>query len=252
MEQTWTSSVDWLPPVPTGAPALEEGQVHIWRLTHAAFREWVHRYLSLLSPAEHARADRYLQPSVRESFILTRGALRSLAGGYLSILPGEVPLVVGDGGKPHIDRQTLQGTIEFSASHAKGLSLFIFTRSQPVGIDVEYVDPAVEYSSIVRNFFASAEVSLIDSLEEGQQRSAFFALWNRKEALAKAIGSGIASGLVGVPLWGSQPLPGREVIATVGGSRWKVWNFLPGNGFSAAAAVQGEGWQTHYLDFCPQ
>jgi len=146
----------------------------------------------------------------------------------------------------------LEEIVHFNTSHTRGLSLYIFTRSRPVGIDVEEIHPAAEYTSIMQNFFPPVETRLIAALPEDQRRSAFYALWTQKESLAKAIGIGIASGLVGQALGGNERLPDAELITNVGGTRWRVWNFLPGPGFSAAAAVQENEWQVNYLDFCTQ
>ena len=68
-----------------------------------------------------------------------------------------------------------------------------------LGIDVEHINPAIDYFDIARNFFALSEVNAIAATPSSKQADLFFRLWTRKEAYLKATGRGITDGLVHQP-----------------------------------------------------
>ena len=124
-----------------------------------------------------------LSPDRREKALRLRGEsrLRSLAGGLLLrryIGPG--PYVIGARGKP-----SLPGGQAFSLSHSGRYCALAIGKGR-VGIDIERMDeanlPALEL--ILR------EDEQAGIRKENRLRD-FYTLWTRKEALAKAIGTGL-------------------------------------------------------------
>jgi 4'-phosphopantetheinyl transferase len=67
------------------------------------------------------------------------------------------------------------------------------SRCGNVGIDIERVRPAS--AEIVTRFFTSTEKAALASLSGADWLLAFYRCWTRKEALLKANGNGLFSGL---------------------------------------------------------
>lgn len=86
----------WLP-APAQLQATHD-EVHVWRVslheTHAT------KLQSLLDDDERMRAARFRFNEHRHRFIVARGALRSILGGYLETEPAALQFSYGDYGKP--------------------------------------------------------------------------------------------------------------------------------------------------------
>ena len=90
------------------------------------------------------------------------------------------------GGKPYFASRDLF----FSISHAKD-TVAVALSDTPVGIDIEFIDGRRDILSLSRRFFAPDEHNAIS--ESNSPLDDFFALWTKKEALAKITGEGLAA-----------------------------------------------------------
>jgi 4'-phosphopantetheinyl transferase len=91
--------------------------------------------LCILSFDEKTRADRYCFVRDRDRFIVSRGILRTILGGYLGVEPARMDFCFS-AEKPAL-RECYGGTeILFNLSHSGGVGLFAFARYVQVGIDV--------------------------------------------------------------------------------------------------------------------
>lgn len=91
------------------------------------------------------------------------------------------------GGKPYFALRDLF----FSISHAKD-TVAVALSDTPVGIDIEFIDERRDILSLSRRFFAPDEHKAL-SETAGSPLDDFFALWTKKEALAKITGEGLAA-----------------------------------------------------------
>ena len=91
------------------------------------------------------------------------------------------------GGKPYFASHDLF----FSISHAKD-TVAVALSDTPVGIDIEFIDERRDILSLSRRFFAPDEHKAL-SETAGSPLDDFFALWTKKEALAKITGEGLAA-----------------------------------------------------------
>jgi hypothetical protein len=110
---------------------------------------------------------------------------------------------------------------------------------------------------IAARCFSPREVATLHPLRDGLRESAFFALWTRKEALAKAEGKGLALPLSRFDVT-SAPGEPAMLLDTEGEplepTKWSLQELPPDPGYVAALAVEGKDsrlscWQ--YTDgFC--
>ncbi|MGL4996079.1 MAG: 4'-phosphopantetheinyl transferase family protein [Deefgea sp.] len=64
-----------------------------------------------------------------------------------------------------------------------------------VGIDIETIRPRKQLLAIAESYFELRETAWLASLSGDQQLRAFYTLWVAKEALLKALGTGLVGGL---------------------------------------------------------
>lgn len=89
----------------------------------------------------------------------------------------------------------------FSISHSRELCAVALS-SVNVGLDLEYIDESRNAEALSRRFFSPEEHSRL--CESRNKLEDFFALWTKKEALAKLSGEGLASICRGQIIDGSQ------------------------------------------------
>jgi 4'-phosphopantetheinyl transferase len=168
--------------------------VHVWyvfpdRVTDPAVLE---RSLTMMSPDERTRRDRFVFSKDRHQYLVSRGFVRTLLARYAGIRPEECVFVVNRYGKPALRRcGSAAPDLRFNLSHTNGLVALAVTAGREVGLDIEeHTRARVDVS--VRRFFSAAEISALEELPEADQRSRFFDYWTLKEAYVKARGLGLS------------------------------------------------------------
>lgn len=171
-----------------GDGRLRVGEVRVvWVWAVAPGAVWDACFGSL-SAGEQARALRMREGTARNEFVTGRAVLRVLLGQALGVAARKVPVRTGVHGKPEVDG------CPFSVAHARGLIGLAFSDAGAVGLDVERIDRTVEAMEIAEAHFAEAEVAALRGSDDAN--AAFFELWTRKEAAGKAVGVGLAAGLL--------------------------------------------------------
>ncbi|HEU4726932.1 MAG TPA: 4'-phosphopantetheinyl transferase superfamily protein [Kofleriaceae bacterium] len=175
---------------PPAELALAPGDAHVWRLPLAQPPAPLAVLARTLDPDEQARARRFHFERDRIAYTAARGALRTLAGRYLGVPPGELVFAYQAKGKPHLDPAA--SDLCFNVSHSGNFALLAFTRGSEIGVDVERRRPLDDLLSLARISFSAAEYATLCGLPPGHQTDAFFACWSRKEAFIKTTGEGVS------------------------------------------------------------
>ncbi|MGE7694261.1 4'-phosphopantetheinyl transferase family protein [Lysinibacillus sp. NPDC094177] len=98
----------------------------------------------------------------------------------------EIDFNIGLYGKPYVMR--LDG-IFFNISHTRDCVCCCLSTKHQIGIDVERIqNPPYE---IMRDFFHSNEIKMINSRKNDDRDNLFYEMWTRKEAYLKRKGIGI-------------------------------------------------------------
>jgi len=225
---------------------LGSDEVHVWRAALDQPPSQVQSFLHNLAADEQARAERFYFERDREHFIVARGVLRAILGGYLDRAPEELSFCYSAYGKPSLAGEFEGDAIRFSVSHSGGVALYAVTRGREAGIDIERIRSDLAVAEIAERFFSPREVAMLRTLPAEAQTQAFFCCWTRKEAYIKARGEGLS-----LPLdqFDVSLAPG-EPAAVLGtqrdpseASRWSLQELTPAPGFVAALAVAGHGWR---------
>ncbi|MDE0344075.1 MAG: 4'-phosphopantetheinyl transferase superfamily protein [Deltaproteobacteria bacterium] len=231
---------------------LTHDAVHVWRTAVEVAPARLARFRDVLAPDERARAARFLYEEDRRRYTVARGVLRTLLGRYLGMDPASFEFRYGAHGKPSLGETPVGRDVRFNLSHSYGLALHAFTVGREVGVDVERIRPSTDVTGVARHSFSPAEVDALMDLPAGRRREAFFNCWTRKEAFIKAHGEGIALGLsrFDVTLRPGEP---AELLRfdndPAKAARWSMCALDVSEGYKAALAVEGEGWQLRCWEY---
>jgi 4'-phosphopantetheinyl transferase len=233
------------PDAPAGRwkPALTAGGIDLWlaeldRATRLA------ELAATLTADERDRAARFRFPEHRDRFIAGRGLLRHLLAAYLNRPAAALRFAAGPHGKPALAGEAAEAGLRFNLSHSGGQALYAVAR-RDVGVDVERLDRVVNYAAILDRICAPYERALFQARPPGREREAFFACWTRKEAMAKALGGGLASGLCNLAVCFRDEMQpdGRTCWSDAAGQAWSVLNLPLGPDWSGALAAAGVDWR---------
>ncbi|MDQ6774342.1 MAG: 4'-phosphopantetheinyl transferase superfamily protein [Candidatus Dormibacteraeota bacterium] len=220
------------------APAA--GELHLWRAALDPTPDVLARLEASLTEDERARATRFRFPRDRARFAAGRGWLRELLAGYLDLAPEEIRIVAGTYGKPRLGAGPVW--LRFNASHSDGLAVFAVARNREVGVDVERIRPDFPIDEVAHHFYSAREQADLAALSEADRLRAAFAVWTRKEAYLKAVGTGLALSLDAFDV---TVRPGDPVrLHGHGGGaaqarRWSLHTVDLGPDYAAAVSVEG-------------
>lgn len=231
----------------TTPPPLAPATIHVWQVRIAPTPAQQAALLALLSDDERARANRYLVEPARQQFVVVRGVLRLLLAAYRHCTPHEIAFRFGAHGKPALAAEPL---LHFNVAHTHGIGLLAFSRTVPVGVDVEQERSEVAALDLAQRYFAPTEAAALHALPLSQQQSAFFACWTHKEACLKATGSTLATGLQQFVLRVPPPQP-PHLLATPPDqpppAAWTLANLPVAPGYHAAVASPSDNLLIHCL-----
>jgi len=189
----------------------------------------------LLSHDEWGRADKLRVVLDRQRFIASRGILRTLLGRYLALAPRELSFTYGTNGKPALSESGLH----FNLSHSRGRGMFAFSSVSPLGVDLELVRTLSDLPQVGATIFSPAEANVFEAIPPQYRPTAFFKCWTRKEALIKALGTGLSYPLDQFSVSFDEP---ARLLPTGGAgtelSRWRLYHLDPEPGYFAAIATQ--------------
>jgi 4'-phosphopantetheinyl transferase len=165
--------------------------VDVWHVMMPGAEMGIDR--SVLDGTELEHAARYRHQADRVRFLCTRVALRCLLGTRLGLKPSQVRFAIANRGKPEL--AAAYGELSFNVSHSGEHALIAISDSRTVGVDVERMDPAMDWRELLELVCTADEKRDLMAQPAPMQREHFFRCWTAKEALLKALGLGIAEGL---------------------------------------------------------
>jgi 4'-phosphopantetheinyl transferase len=233
----------WLaPPAELG---LSQAEIAIWRASLNCHPLAVSDFAATLTPDEKSRAASFRSPRDRDHFIVGRGILRELLGGYLRISPSEVRFGYGPRGKPALQASESISKIGFNMSHSADTAVYAFSSGRQVGVDVEQVRKDFEADEIANRYFSEAELNELSMLPPRLRTLAFFLCWTRKEAYIKARGEGLHIELKSFDV---TLTPGRQASFVRGvDSAWQVASFFVADDCPSALVYDGLECEVRYF-----
>ena len=142
----------------------------------------------ILSPAEHDRLAG-MHEGARPAFVTARSMLRTALGDYMGLMPSAVPLLQEGAGRVFIDGFDDSEPPFYSVSHTggaeDGIAAVAVAETCPIGIDIQQIDPAVNWRRVAERRFPDAEWAILSGMPDEEGRMLFFTLWAIKESFVK-------------------------------------------------------------------
>lgn len=200
-------------------PVLRPAELHLWLVpldSPLAATDPV------LTADEWLRAERFHHAIDRQRYIASHTALRNILAPYVPASPGSLRFIRGDFGKPSLAGSLLR----FNLSHSEDLMLLAITHGREVGVDLEAVRENLSFEMLSDHYFPPEDQWQLRITPEPQRRAKFFEIWTRAEAQLKARGLGLC-----------------ETLRFEDADRFSLQSFTPAEGFAAALAVEGKGFE---------
>lgn len=175
------------------ARELTASDVHILAVSLDVHAGRVAELDALLSTDERERARRFVFDRDRRRFVVCRGTLREILGGYLDAPPERLRFAYGAHGKPRLEGASQPPPLSFNLSHSHELAVYAVCLHADLGVDVEHLRPMPDAMALAARFLPGEE-ALLTSLAPEDRAGAFLQCWTRKEAAWKADGSGMFAG----------------------------------------------------------
>lgn len=145
---------------------------------------------SYITHDEKIRADKFHFTEDRDTYISCHGLLHSVLSRKIGKNPSELVFYYDKNHKPGL----VGNQLYFNLTHVRGAFAFVISKYFYAGIDMENTDRSINIMPIINTFFSNEERNYI--LGSGiNAQEVFSMLWTRKEALLKAIGTGIINNL---------------------------------------------------------
>jgi 4'-phosphopantetheinyl transferase len=168
--------------------SIEQSTLHLWRISIDSLLPSLNHLQKLLSIDEITRANRLIDVTRRQRFIITRASLRTILGQYLKVSPATVHFSYNQHGKPFLDSHP--NSLFFNLSHSEEKAVIAIATEKNVGIDLEKINYTLNYRSIADQYFTLKERLCLNRYPKARKQRAFYRLWTQKEALLKAAGTG--------------------------------------------------------------
>ncbi|MBV2156573.1 alpha/beta fold hydrolase [Kitasatospora sp. SUK 42] len=207
--------------------------------------------MSCLPASEQDRIGARAQPHRRRA-LCAHAALRILASAATTGTPPLPELAPDSRGKPTLrGRDGRPRRLRVSLSHAGAYAAVSLCAEGPVGVDIEAVDRLPDRERFARGIMSRAERDAWQAVPEHARDTEVIRAFTRKEAVLKALGTGLAGDLRQVatepgPTWGDQPVRLRRLPAAAGPlDDWTVLDLAAPPGLCGAVAVHAPAATVH-------
>lgn len=171
---------------------LSVHDIHIWQVSLTQSTDTA-QIIEALSLNEREKVKKFRSQQLKQSFLVTRFAVRYLLAKYLGLEPSALQFGQGEFGKPFLFNAP---ALAFNLSHSVDSLYLAVAGSGEVGIDIESANRKVNIDHLAARFFSPKEAAILTACHDLQRKQQlFFQLWTAKEAFVKGIGVGLQYGL---------------------------------------------------------
>lgn len=169
---------------------LLPSHIHVWDIDLDCRRYVLPSIYGLLSHEELDKIARLKTEELQLARSIAQGAVRRILSLYARCEPQALVFRAGVNGKPELSAPDVR--ILFNLTHSRQRAFLAVSRSIRVGIDAEYISPEIRVEQLAARFLWEKEASQLLALPAPERRAAFFVCWTRKEAVLKALGTGLS------------------------------------------------------------
>lgn len=170
----------------------EVGSVSIVHLDLTPHAEHEASAFLWLNEEERSRWRKFEHPGARRRFVLCRAALRSLLCDELLCSNDRLSFEKLEHGKPVALVNGSRAQVSFNVSHGGNHGLIAISPQGHLGVDVEERTPRRDFDRLIDAAFGPNEQYDLKLERARGGYRLFFKLWTIKEALIKALGTGLS------------------------------------------------------------
>jgi len=197
--------------------SIAPGEVQLWWASEQESAPLVESLRTLLDEDELQRAARFRVEAARRRFVTARAMLRLILARSTGIPPEQLTFAFGEHGKPRLET----GWPCFNLAHS-GDTVVVAVAGDHVGVDVEELRVLPNADRLARRICTPSELDNLGSLPEAERDPALLRLWTCKEAVLKALGSGIGGGLRSVEIDAGPGRPPKILRIQGKASTWSL------------------------------
>lgn len=185
------------------ATDLADDRIHVWLLRLHECADLHTSLMQLLTPDEHARADRFRFPVDQRRYVAARGTLRLLLAAYSGMAPDALafdytcvcgnPQCAMSRRKPVLRPGLVPVDLRFNISHSADVALFAVAMGREVGVDIEQVRPEIDWRALAEEALSPVDAAAVLERTGRDGLLAFYRCWTHKEAFLKALGRGLTT-----------------------------------------------------------
>jgi 4'-phosphopantetheinyl transferase len=194
-----------------------------------------------LSQDELLRARSFATAELRNRWVRARAGMRHILASRLDVPAGALSFAVGPQGKPSLAK--IDCPFFFNLSHSEDLAVLAISEAT-LGVDIERIGGLHE--GVAEAFFSADENRALAAMPSEDRVRAFYRCWTAKEAVLKALGTGLLSEgksfTVGFDTGDTLQLLQADWQETTI-EDWCLAGFDPLPGFTGAVAVKAGGVQ---------
>ncbi|HBE92877.1 MAG TPA: 4-phosphopantetheinyl transferase [Gammaproteobacteria bacterium] len=223
-----------------------ESEAHVWFSTPEAVTDpgKLADYMSILSPQEQERHQRFHFEKDRHSFLISHALVRKVLSTYVDAGPADWQFSAGRHGRPEIAGPAGVPALRFNLTHTAGLTGCLVTLDADCGIDAELLTRRGKLQAIAEKMFADAELVTLNKLDGHAFLEQFFIFWTLREAYCKALGVGLGFSKKDYAFEAGSDDGVKIRFDAPAGNSGKHWQFTilrPGADYVAAVAIRSEG-----------
>lgn len=178
-------------------PVRDLAPVHAWLCDVDDAQQLAGVDEAAVSADELQRANRLIDAEKRCRFLRCRAVVRSVLGRLLGVPPRAVEFAVNAHGKPCVVMPCACGStplpqLQVNWSHSANLLLLAVTVSGELGVDVEVVNADVDALAVAQSHFTRMELNALRTQSGTERTENFHRVWTVKEAVLKALGTGLS------------------------------------------------------------
>ena len=177
--------------------SLRDGEVHVWKAPLASEHD-SSQLTKLLDQVEREQAVSFAFDVDRNRYVHSHGILRLVLARYAGCEARELRFQRDVKQKPHLRQDGGISDLHFSLSHTDKCALIAVRRSWPVGVDIERLRILQDVRVLGSRWFTRSENQWLANLSGAALQEAFFDLWTHREAVIKALGTDLETGLRGL------------------------------------------------------
>ncbi len=166
----------------------------IWVATLDALRSHRAGLQVLLSAAEQARCQRYVQQDDRDRYLGGRALSKLAVAKMTGLPPAEIAVITAATGKPSVSSSRAEIALPaINISHAGELVVVALQYDAEIGVDVELFNHDVNLDDLMDVVCSKEEIAEINLPAHRTRAQKFYEFWVLKEAYLKATGEGLSA-----------------------------------------------------------